>query len=328
LMHPGPYLGALVAAFIVSPVLIWNEQHAWISFRFQGGRGTTSGLHLFSFLENIGGQLGYLLPWIGIPLAWVLCSVMIEAARGARAKDKSRSSAARWWLACLAIGPIASFTLIALGGHRGLPHWQAPGWLMVIPLLAERVDARLTRSSAKTRRNTRAWLMASTIAFVVVIVALATELRLGVVHRLAPSLFSRRDPATELIDWRELPGTIAPMLRPSNDGTHERPFVAATNWMDAAKISYALNGEADVVCLCTEPHHFAFVRRGSSYLSRDAIIVERAGLRHATSVPLAKYFRSVTPIGSTVIRRGGVPAMTLELYRGETLVSDVPARMP
>ena len=43
---------------------------------------------------------------------------------------------------------------------------------------------------------------------------------------------------------------------------------------------------------------------------------------------LSKYFRSVRPIGTTVMRRNGAPALTLELYRGETLVAAVPARAP
>jgi hypothetical protein len=146
------------------------------------------------------------------------------------------------------------------------------------------------------------------------------------VNRLSPSLFANNDPSVELVDWRDLPAALAPMLR--GGGASARPFVAATNWIDASKITYALNGEADVVCLCDEPHHFAFVRDERAYLSRDAIIVEREGRRPDASVLLSKYFRSVKPIGSTVIRRNGAPVLTLLLYRGETLVSDVPARMP
>ena len=33
-----------------------------------------------------------------------------------RALDDARTRSARWWLACLAIGPIATFTLVSLGG--------------------------------------------------------------------------------------------------------------------------------------------------------------------------------------------------------------------
>jgi hypothetical protein len=343
LRRPAPYAGALVSALVISPVLLWNAQHDWVSFRFQGARGGQHGIHLVPFFQNIGGQLGYLLPWIAVPLAIVLGSIVIESARNAwrdvgrardasvRALDDARTRAARWWLACLAIGPIAVFTLIALGGHRGLPHWEAPGWLMVVPLLAERVDARLARGSLRTARRTRAWLIGSTIAFTLLIAALATQTTLGWASRLSPSLFAKGDPSLESLDWRDLPVAIAPMLRnapgDASARASARPFVAATNWIDAGKIAYAMNGTADVVCLCTEPHHFAFVHDERSYLSRDAIIVERLGRRPDASILLSKYFRSVKPIGTTIIRRNGAPAMTLELYRGETLVSAVPARV-
>ncbi|HLB08053.1 MAG TPA: glycosyltransferase family 39 protein, partial [Gemmatimonadaceae bacterium] len=314
LRHPGPYLGAVVAALVFSPVLLWNAQHQWVSFRFQGSRGASHGIHLASFLQNIGGQLGYLLPWICIPLAWVLGGVLIEAARRAlqaispaRARDAAvhspddaRTYAARWWLACLAIVPIATFELIALGGDRGLPHWQAPGWLMAIPLLAASVDSRLRDGSARVRRSTRLWLIGSTSAFVLVVLALATQARTGWVERLSPSLLASGDPTLETLDWRDLPAALAPMLRGTDRNPDAGPFVAATNWIDAAKISRALNGHADVVCLCTEPHHFAFVHAGRGYLARDAVIVERDGLRTRGSVPLSQYFRSVRPIGTTV----------------------------
>ena len=336
LRQPGPYLGALLAALIFLPVLLWNAQHDWISFRFQGGRGAHQGFHLMPFLENIAGQLGYLLPWICIPLAWVLGSVLIDSARNAPwrrvARDEERTSAARWWLACLAIGPIATFTLIALRGQHGLPHWQAPGWLMVIPLLAERVDARLVRGSARAARRTRVWLIGSSVAFAFLLLTLATETALGWASRLSPSLFAKGDPSLESLDWRDLPAAIAPMLRESAGGASAhpgaRPFVAATNWMDAGKIAYALNGRAEVVCLCREPHHFAFVRDARAYLTRDAVIVERAGLRPPSSVPLFQYFRSVKPISSAVMLRDGSPAITLELYRGETFAAAVPVRAP
>jgi len=346
LQRPEPYVGALAAMLVFSPVLLWNSHHDWVSFRFQGGRGSQHGLHLLPFFQNIGGQLGYLLPWIGIPLAWVLGSVVFGNIRAgwhrvirARVRDASvrriedtRTHASRWLLACRAIGPSAAFTLVALGGHRGLPHWQAPGWLMAIPLLAERVDVRLARGPMQRRRGTRAWLIGSAVAFVIVIAVLATETSLGWANRVAPALFAQGDPSLESLDWRDLRSALAPMLRASGGGANTRrdarPFVAATNWIDAAKLTYALNGETDVVCLCTEPHHFAFVRNERAFLSREAIIVERPGRRPDASELLSKYFRSIKPIGTTVLRRNGVPAMTLLLYRGDTLVSEVPSRQP
>ncbi len=39
LATPWPYLAVAVAAAIFTPVIIWNEQHAWVSLLFQTGRG-------------------------------------------------------------------------------------------------------------------------------------------------------------------------------------------------------------------------------------------------------------------------------------------------
>jgi hypothetical protein len=326
--HPGPYLGAAVAALLFSPVLIWNARHGWISFRFQGGRGAPNDglLHFGALLQNIAGQLGYLLPWILIPLAWVLGSVVFDATRAAVRsfpESRTRHETAQWLLACLAIGPIATFTLLALRGNPGLPHWQAPGWLMAIPLLAAAVDVRLVRGAARTRRRTRRWLVASTIAFLLIAAVAATQTTNGWLSRVAPALFAHGDPTLEAVDWRDLPAAISPALRST-----AQPFVAASSWIDAGKIAYALGGRADVVCLCAEPHQFAFIHSGASFLARDAVIVERVrdGSRSTTS--LAPYFRGVEPLGTTVVRRAGHPAITLALFRGEKLIATVPLRAP
>src|ERR1019366_4606950 len=69
---PGPWLGALLAALVFMPVVVWNAQHGWASFAFQGRRGLRKAFHIEWLLQDIGGQIGYLLPWIAVPLICVL----------------------------------------------------------------------------------------------------------------------------------------------------------------------------------------------------------------------------------------------------------------
>jgi len=62
---PHPYLASLLAVAVFSPVLIWNAQHEWVSFVFQGSR-RTGGMHHFRprfFVELIGSQLFMLSPY-------------------------------------------------------------------------------------------------------------------------------------------------------------------------------------------------------------------------------------------------------------------------
>ena len=53
----GPYLALALGLFVFSPVLIWNSQHDWVSFRFQGGRalGLTWPRPDY-FLRGVGGM--------------------------------------------------------------------------------------------------------------------------------------------------------------------------------------------------------------------------------------------------------------------------------
>ena len=37
--HPAPYVSAIVALAMITPVVLWNARHRWASFEFQGGRG-------------------------------------------------------------------------------------------------------------------------------------------------------------------------------------------------------------------------------------------------------------------------------------------------
>src|SRR6202165_2753968 len=59
LLSPYPWLAALIAVVLFLPVLIWNAQHDWASFRFQLVRATaTHGLSLRTVADFIGLQLG------------------------------------------------------------------------------------------------------------------------------------------------------------------------------------------------------------------------------------------------------------------------------
>ena len=56
-------------ALIVAPVFLWNADHGWVSFRFQGGRGLPDRGGVLPCLAMLAGEFAYLTPWIGAGLA-------------------------------------------------------------------------------------------------------------------------------------------------------------------------------------------------------------------------------------------------------------------
>jgi 4-amino-4-deoxy-L-arabinose transferase-like glycosyltransferase len=78
LKSPYPYAAALIALIVFSPVLIWNVQHDWASFRFQLVRATA--IHEIS-LRTVGDYIGLQFGLVGFVVLPVTLSGLILTAR-------------------------------------------------------------------------------------------------------------------------------------------------------------------------------------------------------------------------------------------------------
>jgi len=85
LRSPYPWLAALIAVVVFLPVLIWNTEHDWASFRFQSVRATAT--HEWSF-RTVGDFIGLQFGLVGpILLPVVLSASVVTAWRGYRRLD-------------------------------------------------------------------------------------------------------------------------------------------------------------------------------------------------------------------------------------------------
>jgi Dolichyl-phosphate-mannose-protein mannosyltransferase len=312
LRHPGPYFGASIAVAMFAPVVIWNRAHGWTSFVFQGGRAAgRGGLHLDTMLASIAGQAAYVLPWIWVPLVVVLW----RAVRG------GPRDATRWFFLCLAIGPIVAFTLIALRGDAGLPHWEAPGYLMLFPILGAAVASRLERGDETTKR----WLTTSAWSFIWLVVLLATQTRSGWIDRLAPSLLAKGDPTTDMISWRE--------LRPELDAKGllaHGEFLAAPSWIQAGQAALGTGPDIPVICLCADPHHFYYMNDDRTFLGRDAVFVKKLKANDDVVGTFSPYFESFEVVDTLVVHRvsGSEEALRVGIYRARGFKKVFPTGQP
>ena len=116
-----------------------------------------SKLHLLAPLTTLAGGALILLPWIWLPL------MMAAGAAVRRGPHEPRG----WFLLCLAAGPILGFTLVSgWAKQKVLLHWAAPGYLMLFPLLGDRLDAlshRLPKVAARLAAATAVLVLASAV---------------------------------------------------------------------------------------------------------------------------------------------------------------------
>jgi dolichol-phosphate mannosyltransferase len=113
-----PYVAILLALLLVSPVLLWNAQHGWASFIFQGpqrwGRPPT-----FDLPELFWNVLILITPPGVAGVAWGL----------------SRSSPGQRFGLVFTLVPLSVFVLSSLR-HETKFNWTGPVWLVALPFMA------------------------------------------------------------------------------------------------------------------------------------------------------------------------------------------------
>lgn len=119
-LRPQPYLAALIALLIFSPVIYWNSQNDWASFLFQSTRrlGGTNSLYT---PELIGCILALITP-VGL---WALLQVV---------RKQHTLFTARKFCLIMTLVPLAVVFFFSLTKQVKL-NWTAPFWLAIIPFM-------------------------------------------------------------------------------------------------------------------------------------------------------------------------------------------------
>lgn len=143
LRRPEPYLAALLAGLLFSPVILWNIRNDWASFLFQSA-------------HRIDGKSEFGLPMLLVSMALLVTPLgLLDAFRAMFSRtiwaDASNSACEgmgrqRLFMATLIAVPLSAFVVFSLG-HEVRPNWTGPIWLAALPGVARWVS----RAPAGTR---------------------------------------------------------------------------------------------------------------------------------------------------------------------------------
>ncbi|MBL7036193.1 MAG: glycosyltransferase family 39 protein [SAR324 cluster bacterium] len=138
LLNPWLYTAGIISLAIFIPVLIWNAQHDWISFRWQMAKGTSGA----DFGENtLAFTLGHLL--LFSPL-WALTGGLgIWWLRDRLVLAKSPEAV----ITVISIFPLLFFTLMSLKGTISDPHWANLAYLGIAILLGHELLWRFQKKT-------------------------------------------------------------------------------------------------------------------------------------------------------------------------------------
>ncbi len=219
LRRPGPWLAVGIAALVFVPVVVWNAQHDWVSFAFQGSRriGEMASFRPMHLLSLAGTQALLVTPF--------LFAVALAAfARGWHTAVRGRLDEPRRLLWLSAAVPLLVFAVVALRSPVRI-NWLLPAWWSLIVLAVASLPAH-----GPAPRWWRRGLASSLLLLLGVLVVFAVP-KLPIVGNL-----------NSWSGWKETADHVA-RIEAARHARGERTFVFGPNYKVASLLRFHLPGQ-------------------------------------------------------------------------------------
>ena len=321
-----PWMLAALGLFFltISPIMIWNLQHDWVSLRYQSGRAIPN--RSYSLLELVGTffiGIGYLFPAFGFPLWWVSIRTTWEQ----RLNTPNPTLASRpsplapRLILWISLPIIVSFTV--MGGYRPiLPTWAMPGFWGMTLLLGD-------RAAKWSPRGVRRWLWSSAIIISTLLVIVFSHLTLGTLQKssayalLGGFIPAGVDGSVQLVNIQQVrrgfkeSATLTSALKQAD-------FVFADDIFMAGYVGMALApfDHPPIICFNDDLRGFAFWSTPEEWVGKDGLYL--GSKRQLNSSKYAGYFQSFEQIGEIPIWRGGEIIDVFQVYQGKKLLKPYP----
>jgi dolichol-phosphate mannosyltransferase len=259
LRRPGPWLATGAALLVFSPVVVWNAQHDWASFVYQGSRRLAPEIRQFELHWLMLAIVVLLTPWGVLALGRAARSVAVPATPAA-ATPGLDSTARRfcWVFTLVPLAPLAEASLWTESKF----HWSGPIWLAALPLLAATMTAAPVGAGGPPptrlqRLVARGW--GPTVALLMAVYAL--PMLYYAVHGVAGHYAHHRYLET---NWRELRLQVQAIEDAVVRETGRRPAVIGLDRHDTANLMAFHDPRGDGP-LDTAAHHIVFDQPAHMY---------------------------------------------------------------
>jgi hypothetical protein len=299
---PWPALGFLVWLLVSAPLWVWNVNHGWVSFLFQGGRIHTGLSYSLAapplFLLS---QLVLLFPTIGLVL---LLGLLPRSGRDGA--ERSRQLL-RW----LVLPQLVVFVALT-GRMHVLASWLVPAWWLLLPLSADWLAARRLGPGQRPWLLTGGWLTALLLPPLLLILAL--QVRWGLFDHVLPAGL---DTSTQLMPPESLRRDLR--RKPAIWGAlQQAQLIAATRYDLPGFLSLALGPghRAEYTTFNPDARGFAWWQPAEGYRGATGVVfgIEEPG-RPLVPAAWKPWLGTVVFLGTVEVHRAGRPALRLAFSR-------------
>ncbi len=248
LLRPGPWIACIVAGLCCLPILIWNVQHDWVTFRHVGGQAgfvKDRGVFWDGPLQFVGMQAAVLLGYWFV--AWVASLFVFSPWR-------TQDSGIRY-LWCMSVPMFAVFFVFSLRTNCE-PNWPVTAYLSGLVLTVYWLAGVANSSSSIVRNSVRAAVISACVLGLGTIFLMHySEIAHPLLARFVgspteehPAPLRKIDPTCRLRGWRELAAAVDD-LRAELRAKGIEPVLAAASWTLPGELGFYCQGHPQVYCM-------------------------------------------------------------------------------
>ncbi|MEW6162959.1 MAG: glycosyltransferase family 39 protein [Nitrospirota bacterium] len=220
LLTKGPYIACIISLAVFSPVIIWNADHDWVTFKHTAGQvHLAEGIQisLKSFFEFLGSQLGVI-----TPLLLILMAVSVWRLR------KQREGAFLFWFSV----PIIAFFLVKSLQAKVQANWALAGYITGI--------ISFSVFSKKFYLGGKKILIAMAVLLSMVVTSLAY-------YPSILNLPAKMDPTSRLRGWKELGAEVAGLYEKMS--ATRSVFIFSDRYQVSSELAFYIKGHPVTYCI-------------------------------------------------------------------------------
>ncbi len=312
LRHPGLYLALLLSMILVSPILWWNMQNDFATWRFHSARVAVNSFHFNTdgFFREIAGQLLYNNPVV---------VVLVTLALWRQIRTRQQLSAPVRFFLLVAL-PMVGLLLGIAAFRDTLPHWSGPAYCTLF-LPAAIFIGKQQRLRVKRTQN---WLLGALLLNVAIICSGCWVVNYypGTLSKNTDKSLGDGDPTLDMYGWTELGMRFRALRQQLIDKGQAKnnAVLLCHKWFPAAHLDYYVCRYQTPALVVEGPpediHHYAWLNtfRPRLETGQDAWCIIPSNNMVDVWARYGRSFSAITLAGVIPISRNGLPVKNYYVY--------------
>lgn len=324
------YISILITIFCMFPVVIWNFQNDFISFKFHSERIVYDhSLRPDLFFSELAGELLYNNPIVVILTVIAVIIVIKQLYKEQKSKQQTKTDTENnnfliqkeivLFLLCTALPFILVFWIFSWQ-RATLPHWSAPAFLTLIPITAVWLD-----NKTNVLKKINGWIISSLALLLLVLVVGFGQITWGWFTLDKHKEFNKMgkdDFSLDMYGWEQLGEkfkTVREQQIEEGNMQLQDPIISY-NWFPAAHLDYYVARPININVLAIgsleKIHKYAWINkdRGGFYKEMNGWYITSSRNFKDPNESMKNYFSEIGTADTIYIYRNQKHIMNYYIY--------------